>query len=78
MVEKNKIFWRAFTSTALNKEITKRFGRYVYTIILKNNLPQEYLVIPKELSHYDEEEVLIFPYFYFEVLKVQSFKANKS
>jgi hypothetical protein len=78
MVEKSRMYWKGFTSTALSKEITKKFGRYQYTIVLKRGLPHEYLIIPKELSHFDEEEVLIFPFFYFEVMKVQAFKANKT
>lgn len=52
MVEKSRMYWKGFTSTALNKEVTKRFGRYVYTIVLKKGLPHEYLIIPKELSHF--------------------------
>jgi hypothetical protein len=46
--------------------------------VLKRRLPHEYLIILKELSHFDEEEVLIFPFFYFEAMKVQAFKANKT
>lgn len=53
MVEKSRMYWKGFTSTALNKEITKKFGRYQYTIVLKRGMPQEYLIIPKELSHFD-------------------------
>ena len=52
MIEKSKMYWKGFTSTALNKEVTKQFGRYVYTIVLKKGLPHEYLIIPKELSHF--------------------------
>ena len=47
MVEKAKVYWRGFTSTALSKEVTKAFGRYQYTIALKKGLPHEYLIIPK-------------------------------
>ena len=54
MVEKSRLYWRGFTSTALNKEVAKKFGRYQYTIALKRGLPHEYLIIPKELSHYEE------------------------
>jgi hypothetical protein len=78
MVQKSRLYWRGFTSTALNKEVAKKFGRYQYTIALKRGLPHEFLIIPKELSHYEEEEVLIFPYFFFEVAKVVTFQANKS
>jgi hypothetical protein len=52
MIEKSRMYWKGFTSTALNKEVTKQFGRYVYTIVLKKGLPHEYLIIPKELSHF--------------------------
>ena len=73
MVQKSRLYWKGFTSTALTKEISKNFGRYQYTIALKKGLPHEYLIIPKELSHFDEEEVLIFPFFYFEVNKVAKY-----
>ena len=39
MIEKSRMYWKGFTSTALNKEVTKQFGRYVYTIVLKKGLP---------------------------------------
>ena len=78
MVPKARLYWKGFTSTALSKEISKNFGRYQYTIALKRGLPHEYLIIPKELSHFDEEEVLIFPFFYFEVSRVVKFEANKT
>ena len=73
MEEKAKLYWKGFTSTALSKDIAKNFGRYQYTIALKRGLPHEYLIIPKELSHFEEEEVLIFPFFYLEVTKVVKF-----
>ena len=78
MVQKSKLYWKGFTSTALSKEVAKNFGRYQYTIALKKGLPHEYLIIPKELSRFEEEEVLVFPFFYFQVNKVVSYQANKS
>ena len=45
---------------------------------MNQNMHHECLIIPKELSHFDEEEVLIFPFFYFEVMKVTENKNNKS
>ena len=47
MVQKARLFWKGFTSTALSKDIAKKFGRYQYTIGLKRGLPHEYLIIPK-------------------------------
>ena len=47
MVQKTRLYWKGFTSTALSKEIAKNFGRYQYTIALKRGLPHEYFIIPK-------------------------------
>ncbi len=55
MVQKSRLYWKGFTSTALTKEISKRFGRYQYTIALKRGLTHDYLIIPKDLSHFEEE-----------------------
>ena len=47
MVEKSRLYWKGFTSTALNKDVIKQFGRYQYTIALKRGMTHEYLIIPK-------------------------------
>jgi hypothetical protein len=39
MVKESRLYWKGFTSTALNKEVAKNFGRYQYTIILKRGFP---------------------------------------
>ena len=78
MVEGRRLYWKGFTSSSLSKDTAKLFGKNQYLIFLSTRLSHEYLIIPKELSHYDEEEVLIFPFLYFEVTKAQHFTANKT
>ncbi len=38
MVQKARLYWKGFTSTALSKEKSLNFGRYQYTITLKRGL----------------------------------------
>ena len=55
-----------FYPFAFDTEVTIRdFGKYHYDIFLSSRLSHEYIIIPEKYSRYNEEEVLIFPYFYF-------------
>ncbi len=36
------------------------------------------MVVPKEMSQYDEEEIIIFPYFYTECTNVEDFTSGAS
>lgn len=55
MVKGRKIFWRGFTSTSLERKIANNFGRYHYIVELDNNNPHDYMIVPKDLSQFDEE-----------------------
>ena len=54
MVKGKKVFWRGFTSTSLERKIANNFGRYHYIIELDNANPHDYMIVPKDLSQYDE------------------------
>ena len=69
MVQGNRLYWKSFTSSSKSKKVAMMFGTCQYTIYLSPRLSHEYIIIPKHLSKYEEEEVLIFPYLYFEVTK---------
>jgi hypothetical protein len=55
MTKGKKVFWRGFTSTSLDRKIANNFGRYHFIIELDNNTPHDYMIVPKELSQFDEE-----------------------
>mgnify|MGYP002345651368 CR=1 len=76
MVKGRKQFWRGFTSTSLERKIANNFGRYHYIIELDNTNPHDYIVVPKDLSQFDEEEIIIFPYFYWECTNVEDFTSG--
>lgn len=78
MVKGKKVFWRGFTSTSLERKIANNFGRYHYIIELDNANPHDYMIVPKDLSQYDEEEIIIFPYFYCECTNVEDFTSGAS
>lgn len=50
-----KLFWKAFTSTSLEKPIAARFGRFSFVITLENSNPHPYMIVPEELSQFKEE-----------------------
>ena len=70
MAKGKKMFWRGFTSTSLERKIANNFGRFVFIVELDNSNPHEYMVVPKDLSQFDEEEIIIFPYFYCQCMNV--------
>lgn len=70
MVKGKKVFWRGFTSTSLERKVANTFGRYHFIIELDNLNPHSYMTVPKDLSQFDEEEIIIFPYFYSECTNV--------
>lgn len=76
MVKGKKLFWRGFTSTSLERKVANNFGRYHYIIELENTNPHDYMIVPKDLSQFDEEEIIIFPYFYFECTNVEDFTSG--
>lgn len=76
MVKGKKLFWRGFTSTSLERKTANNFGRYHFIIELDNVNPHDYMIVPKELSQFDEEEIIIFPYFYFECTNVEDFTSG--
>ena len=53
-----------------------KVGRYHYIIELDNTNPHDYIVVPKDLSQFDEEEIIIFPYFYWECTNVEDFTSG--
>jgi len=55
MTSGKTMYWRAFTSTSLDRKVASNFGRYQYIIELDNSAPHDYIVVPKDLSQYDEE-----------------------
>lgn len=73
-----KLFWRGFTSTSLDRRIAGNFGRYHYIIQLDNANPQPYMIVPKDLSQFEEEEIILFPYFYCECTSVEDFTSGAS
>jgi hypothetical protein len=64
------MYWKAFTSTSLDTTIAARFGKYTYVINVDNSNPHEYIIVPTNFSVHNEEEVILFPFFYFECLSV--------
>ena len=78
MEEGKRMYWKSFISSTKNKAIAEKFGKYTYTIFLSARLSHEYIIIPEHLSKYNEEEVLIFPYLYFEVTKNKIMPINKT
>lgn len=65
MMKGKKQFWKGFTSTSLDTTVASRFGRYLFVFNLDKATPHAYMVVPDELSQFKEEEIIIFPYFYF-------------
>jgi hypothetical protein len=76
MQKNEKMYWKAFTSTSLDTTIAARFGKYTYVINIDNSNPHEYIIVPTNLSMFQEEEVILFPYFYFECISVENFTSG--
>ena len=55
MAKGRKMYWRGFTSTSLERRIAGNFGKYQYVIELENSNPHPYMVVPKDLSQFEEE-----------------------
>jgi len=64
------MFWKAFTSTSLERRVANKFGKFSYIIELNTNSPHDYMIVPADLSQFDEEEVILFPYFHFQCTDV--------
>ena len=55
MVKGRKMYWKGFTSTSLEVKIASKFGKYNYIIELDNKHPHPYMIVPEELSQFNEE-----------------------
>ena len=75
MMKGKKMYWKSFTSTSLEAKVANRFGKFSYIIELDNKNPHAYMIVPEELSQFREEEIIIFPYFYFECMNVEDFQS---
>ena len=53
MIKGKKMYWRSFTSTSLVRKVASNFGRYQYILELDSKDPHDYLIVPKEMSHFD-------------------------
>ena len=73
MVKGKRMYWRGCTSTSLERKIANNFGKYQYIVELDNANPHPYMVVPKDLSQFEEEEIILFPYFYCECTQVDDF-----
>lgn len=76
MMKGKKQYWKAFTSTSLETTVAARFGRYTFVIELDNHDAHPYMIVPEELSQFKEEEIILFPYFYFECHNVENFTSG--
>lgn len=76
MMKGKKQYWKAFTSTSLQSAVANRFGNYIFIIELGKNDAHPYMVVPEELSQFKEEEIILFPYFYFECQGVENFTSG--
>lgn len=71
-----KLYWKGFTSTSLESSVAARFGRYTFVITLEKNNPHPYMIVPQELSQFKEEEIILFPYFFFQCMGVENFTSG--
>jgi len=49
------MYWKAFSSTSLKQSVANKFGSFTYIIQLNTKIPHDYLIIPAEMSQFDEE-----------------------
>jgi hypothetical protein len=71
-----KVFWRTFTSTSLDPLVAGKFGNYRYQISIDYSTSHPYMIVPEELSKFDESEIILFPYFYLECTEIDNFVNN--
>lgn len=76
MQKGQKLYWKAFTSTSLDTTVAARFGRYTFVISLETTNPHPYMIVPDELSQFKEEEIILFPFFYFSCENVENFTSG--
>ena len=76
MQKTQKLYWKGFTSTSLDTNVAHRFGRYIYVISLQSSNPHTYMIVPQYLSQFKQEQIILFPYFYFECTNVQDFQSG--
>jgi hypothetical protein len=71
----NRGYWKAFTSCTLKKNIAEEFAAqsksgYLLEILFKPPVSHMYIKVPNSggFTNYDEAEVILFPFFNYEVL----------
>jgi hypothetical protein len=77
MQKDNKLYWKAFTSSCLDLSDAVHFGKFTYIILLDTANPHPFMIVAEEFSMFKEEEIILFPYFYFECSAVSCFTGGE-
>jgi hypothetical protein len=72
----HRYYWSAFSSTSKSLDIAKEFGgptAVIFVMTVAKNAPYHNIEINPGWSYFPrEQEVLLFPNFYFEVTKIEN------
>ena len=72
---KTKLYYPGFTSTSISEDVAKNFGNVIFVIQLSENDPHPNIDMTSNSEFAGEKEVLLLPYFAFEVTKKEE-RAN--